>query len=249
MSNDNSDSQSHIYIISDNIHSQYNHYKVGFHTGSLKKLITRYSTDFPELNVYLFRDGELWHETSILSILKPYRITKNFSGVASEWINRPLDDILQVVIDVFRFNIKIDTKCRPLDDIINISDINNNIQPPLKITKFGQKVGNYKTLPQPPSKPLPIPPKSRKKSHNSKYQTITTKSECIEIFKKFSSVTIHALIGHKLPQKEYKQLWIDWCKKHNLKVKLSMTSLLSENGFVRKKEASVHYILDVDYIQ
>lgn len=77
----------HIYVITDPERKLADKYKIGYHTGSKKKLDKRYITSMPNMEVMLFlevSDAKIL-ESKLLKVFQEYRV-KNKNGKYSEWI-------------------------------------------------------------------------------------------------------------------------------------------------------------------
>ena len=87
-----------IYIISTRVHAEKNEYKLGKHTGSKKKLLSRYTTSLINPILYYFRYSK--NSERIESILKQHfekeRIV-NRNGHKSEWINIKLNLLIDEI--------------------------------------------------------------------------------------------------------------------------------------------------------
>nr|QBK84697.1 MAG: T5orf172 domain protein [Pithovirus LCDPAC01] len=98
----------HVYIITSAAKRKDGLYKVGIHTGDLPKLIKRYTTPLPDLEIILFYP--ILHarnvEGEILRTLHDKR-RKTMNGRLSEWVNIPLIDLIRVVIHYIEWADKI----------------------------------------------------------------------------------------------------------------------------------------------
>lgn len=78
-------------------------YKVGSHDSTLKRLISRYITSFPYLNVHYFIHIKDAHDVE--SIFKEkyrsYRIA-NMNNRLSEWVTMPLEDIINGLLEIIQ---------------------------------------------------------------------------------------------------------------------------------------------------
>lgn len=94
-----SEEKQYLYILTDPSNFANNTYKVGIHTGTLKKLTSRYQTYLPKFKLILFwrfpNSREL--EKKILSTFSGQRI-KNPNDNQSEWIQAELAEILATII-------------------------------------------------------------------------------------------------------------------------------------------------------
>jgi hypothetical protein len=88
----------HIYVITTKIYKQQNIYKVGKHSGNKEKLIKRYITALPNIEIIYFQECPLYDivETNIKVELEQYRI-KNCNGGLSEWVQMPLHKLKNIV--------------------------------------------------------------------------------------------------------------------------------------------------------
>lgn len=77
----------HIYLLRDGSNPTSNRYKIGHHTGELKKLIDRYITPLPNIHPELFIEAKnaIEMEEDLKKILYNYRET-NYNGNISEWV-------------------------------------------------------------------------------------------------------------------------------------------------------------------
>lgn len=84
---------SFIYILSDE-YSSIEKYKVGYHSGTLDELITRYITAIPRLNIhyfiYFYNAPDI--ENSFKNLYRHKRVL-NINNTASEWVSMCLEDI------------------------------------------------------------------------------------------------------------------------------------------------------------
>lgn len=95
----NAPKSEHIYIITSPEMRVAGKHKLGYHSGSRDKLISRYVTALTEVEVVLFIDGTLEEEQKIHDQLSAYRIN-NVRGNASEWYDLPIRTLIQKAIEV-----------------------------------------------------------------------------------------------------------------------------------------------------
>lgn len=89
-----------IYIVSDPYNESIGRYKVGSHTGSRDKLLSRYVTYLPDAKIFYFR--EVIDALGIENIIKQICISKrviNINGSISEWYNMELSHLIKVIDD------------------------------------------------------------------------------------------------------------------------------------------------------
>lgn len=88
-------SQKSIYVISTEADSKINKYKIGNHTGSQKKLLSRYQTYLINPIIFYYRPVHNWTiiDSEIKSKLHDYRIQTN-DGTVTEWFQLQLSDII-----------------------------------------------------------------------------------------------------------------------------------------------------------
>lgn len=85
--------QEHIYIVTSPEMRAAGKYKLGYHTGSREKLVSRYVTALNEVEVVLFMEGTLEEEQAIHDRLAAYRVN-NVRGNASEWYTLPVRTLI-----------------------------------------------------------------------------------------------------------------------------------------------------------
>lgn len=103
-----------LYILSDP-NSKTECYKVGSHTGSLKKLISRYQTSIPKVKINYFVETN--KAADIENKFKQLHIDSrihNRSGSLSEWFEMPLDKIIVSMINLI---------CKFKSDVMNETTI------------------------------------------------------------------------------------------------------------------------------
>lgn len=87
-----------VYVISDPLNESVDRYKIGSHTGTINKLVSRYITSLPELKIYYFEKTPL--PLDIEAYFKrtsgPKRII-NINNNKSEWYIMPLQDIISTL--------------------------------------------------------------------------------------------------------------------------------------------------------
>ena len=87
-----------IYVLSDPLNESVGRYKVGSHTGSLQKLISRYITPMPELKIHCFVETPMALDIeAMFKIMFPERRVVNINGHKSEWYLIPLQDIIETL--------------------------------------------------------------------------------------------------------------------------------------------------------
>lgn len=87
-----------IYVLSDPLNEAASRYKIGSHTGTINKLISRYITPIPELKIYYFVKTllALDIETYFKKTFADKRIV-NINGNKSEWYILSLHDIVMTL--------------------------------------------------------------------------------------------------------------------------------------------------------
>ncbi|SNW61984.1 T5orf172 domain-containing protein [Orpheovirus IHUMI-LCC2] len=85
----------YFYIISNDVYSSKNMYKVGFHTGSIKDLEKRYKTYLITPIVEFIIRASRKDEKNLLTILK-HKIVEN-----SEWVNMDIDTLRIIALQYF----------------------------------------------------------------------------------------------------------------------------------------------------
>ena len=109
-----------IYILSCEVRSNNNEYKIGIHTGSLNKLKSRYNTYFINLKIYYFEyvENATLCENIMKTKLKKNRI-KNDNDKLSEWVRMDINDLMKIVHRIVKKNGDvIDNKIKIVNKII-----------------------------------------------------------------------------------------------------------------------------------
>lgn len=114
--------QKGIYIITDG--NNFNKCKVGFHTGNIPKLIKRYITSLPNMNIIFYiqtKNNEL--ENDIKSKFESNRIL-NINNNISEWYNIDYNKIIKFILENNKFE-KINVESKIIQDSIKIKELKN----------------------------------------------------------------------------------------------------------------------------
>lgn len=86
------------YIVTCPLYEAANRFKIGIHSGDMKKLIKRYETYHPDCEFKLIyqsnRATEI--ESNMLKLLEQHRVIKNSSGNQSEWVDLEYDKIIEI---------------------------------------------------------------------------------------------------------------------------------------------------------
>lgn len=110
-----------LYIISTLKKAKKNIYKFGRHSGSQRKLISRYRTYLTDVIIFYFRptDNFAFLEKKILLILDDF-IIRDIDGVKTEWIQLELSKIIDIIDDLIKiYQDKEIVKQNIEDEIIN----------------------------------------------------------------------------------------------------------------------------------
>lgn len=114
-----------IYVISTKEKSNNNEYKIGKHTGTQSKLLSRYKTPLinPVIYFYLHCENSLNVENEIKKLLKDKRI-KNEDGAYTEWVKLNLQQIVNNIYEILNKNIT---------NVNYLNNLNDNISEYKKI--------------------------------------------------------------------------------------------------------------------
>jgi hypothetical protein len=93
-----------IYVISDPVYADLNLYKIGSHTGTQSKLISRYITALPKMFISYYTETQAAYavETIVKNSFIDCRI-KNRNGNLSEWYNMFILDIISNINTIVQY--------------------------------------------------------------------------------------------------------------------------------------------------
>ena len=114
-----------IYVISNPCQAKDNLYKIGYHTGGMKKLISRYSTAIPNIMIYFSHNvkSAVKIESAIHKKLDKHRLVENGR---TEWFQVDLEKITTTIFRIIRGNVIKDLHEQPViveEDIIPLETI------------------------------------------------------------------------------------------------------------------------------
>ncbi|ANB50172.1 T5orf172 domain-containing protein [Powai lake megavirus] len=128
-----------IYIVSTLEKAKKKEYKIGQHTGTQRKLLSRYGTPLIDPIIYFFRPvhNSKKIETLILKKLNKYRII-NSSGNKTEWIKLDIDNIIKKVCEIiWKNDLEVDENNLELNENDTKNKIKNNKSNKIKVNIFG----------------------------------------------------------------------------------------------------------------
>lgn len=122
-----------IYILSTPDYIKINRFKIGKHTGYKEKLIDRYKTALPDVNIIYFK--ETIHTMEVEKIIKmifyKHRVKMGLNDTKSEWIIFDIKKLIEIIEYQINIITLINTTCTNNESVISENgvkrDINENI--------------------------------------------------------------------------------------------------------------------------
>ena len=126
-----------IYVISTISKSKENEYKIGNHSGTQKKLQSRYQTYLVNPIIFYYRPVTNWQliDSKIKSELKKFRL-KNDDNKLTEWFKTKLNDIISCINDIIDECDSTNHDDKQLEDINSDDTENSNDNNKLKIYTY-----------------------------------------------------------------------------------------------------------------